>query len=90
MTVDQNVSFYEEQIQLFSAVHSHAGQSIKSSEKDLQAQRATVTELRERIRDIREHFARVRFEFPIGGSNIRAYSPARENQPRRDAAGRFR
>lgn len=54
MTVDQNVSFYEEQIQLFSAVHSNAMHSIKSAEKNIQAQRSTVTELRERIRDIRE------------------------------------
>jgi hypothetical protein len=54
MTVDQNVSFYEEQIQLFTAVHSNAIHSIQTGEKDLRAQRVQVTELRERIRDIRE------------------------------------
>ena len=54
MTVDQNVSFYEEQIQLFTAVHSNAIHSIQTAEKDLRAQRVQVTDLRERIRDIRE------------------------------------
>ena len=54
MTVDQNVSFYEEQIKLFTAVHNNAVQSIGAAEKDLRAQRAEVMRLRERIRDIRE------------------------------------
>ncbi|MBZ5555237.1 MAG: hypothetical protein LAO21_21200 [Acidobacteriia bacterium] len=54
MTVDQNVSFYEEQIQLFTAVHSNTIHSIQTAEKDLRAQRVQVTQLRERIRDIRE------------------------------------
>lgn len=54
MTVDQNVSFYEEQIQLFTAVHSNAIHSIETAERDLRAQRAEVARLRERIRDIRE------------------------------------
>jgi hypothetical protein len=54
MTVDQNVSFYEEQIQLFTAVHANAMNNIETAEKDLRAQRAEVTRLRERIRDIRE------------------------------------
>jgi hypothetical protein len=54
MTVDQNVSFYEEQIQLFMAVHSNALHSVQTAEKELRAQRAQVAELRERIRDIRE------------------------------------
>jgi hypothetical protein len=54
MTVDQNVSFYEEQIQLFTAVHGNAIHSIQASEKDLRAQRVQVAQLRERIRDIRE------------------------------------
>jgi 2-hydroxy-3-keto-5-methylthiopentenyl-1-phosphate phosphatase len=54
MTVDQNVSFYEEQIQLFAAVHSNAIHSVQAAEKDLRAQRGQVAELRERIRDIRE------------------------------------
>jgi hypothetical protein len=54
MTVDQNVNFYEEQIQLFTVVHSNAIHSIQTAEKDLRAQRSEVTGLRERIRDIRE------------------------------------
>jgi hypothetical protein len=54
MTVDQNVSFYEEQIQLFTAVHSNAIQSIETTVKDLRAQRAEVIRVRERIRDIRQ------------------------------------
>lgn len=54
MTVDQNVSFYEEQIQLFTAVHANAIHSVQAAEKDLRAQRGQVAELRERIRDIRE------------------------------------
>ncbi len=54
MTVDQNVSFYEEQIQLFTAVHANAIRSVQAAEKDLRAQRGQVAELRERIRDIRE------------------------------------
>ncbi|MFN7998414.1 MAG: hypothetical protein U0Q18_32635 [Bryobacteraceae bacterium] len=54
MTVDQNVSFYEEQIQLFTAVHSNAMHSAQTAEKELRAQRGHVAELRERIRDIRD------------------------------------
>jgi hypothetical protein len=54
MTVDQNVSFYEEQIQLFTAVHANAIRAVQGAEKDLRAQRGQVAELRERIRDIRE------------------------------------
>ena len=50
----QNVSFYEDQIQLFTAVHNNAIHSIEIAEKDLRAQRAEVMRLRERIRDIRE------------------------------------
>jgi len=52
--VDQNVSFYEEQIKLFTAVHNNAVHSIAVAERDLRAQRAEVMRLRERIRDIRE------------------------------------
>jgi hypothetical protein len=54
MTVDQNVSFYEEQIQLFAAVHGNAMHSVQTAEKELRAQRGQVAELRDRIRDIRE------------------------------------
>ena len=54
MTVDQNVSFYEEQIQLFTAVNSNAINNIETTQRDLRAQRSEVTRLRERIRDIKE------------------------------------
>lgn len=54
MTVDQNVSFYEEQIHLFTAVHANAMNNIETAQKDLRARRSEVTRLRERIRDIRE------------------------------------
>lgn len=54
MSVDQNVSFYEEQVELFTAVHANVEHSIESSEKQLQAQRAEVNILRHRIRAIRE------------------------------------
>jgi len=54
MTVDQNVSFYDEQIQLFTAVHDNTIHSIQAAENELRAHRVQVTQLRERIRDIRE------------------------------------
>lgn len=54
MTVDQNVSFYEEQIQLFTAVHGNALHAVQTTERELRAQRGQVAELRDRIRDIRE------------------------------------
>ncbi|MFZ0662384.1 MAG: hypothetical protein WAM66_06795 [Acidobacteriaceae bacterium] len=54
MSVDQNISFYEEQVQLFSAVLSNSEDSIKSSEIQLQAHRAEVEKLRDQIRAIRE------------------------------------
>lgn len=54
MTVDQNVSFYEEQLQLFTAVHANAMNNIETAEKDLRAHCSEVTRLRDRIRDIRE------------------------------------
>ncbi len=54
MTVDQNVSFYEEQIQLFTAVYANAINNTEAAQKDLRARRSEVTRLRDRIRDIRE------------------------------------
>jgi hypothetical protein len=54
MDVDQNVSFYEEQIQLFTAVHSNALHAIEMAEKEIRAHRLEVTGLRERMRDVRE------------------------------------
>ena len=54
MDVDQNVSFYEEQIHLFTAVHSNALHAIEMAEKENPAHRLEVTGLRERIRDMRE------------------------------------
>jgi predicted nucleic acid-binding Zn-ribbon protein len=54
MSVEQNISFYEEQIKLFSAVYANAQHSIEFSEKQIQGQREEVNALRERIRAIRE------------------------------------
>lgn len=54
MTVDQNVSFYEEQIQLFTAVHANAISNIERTQRELRARRSEVTGLRDRIREIRE------------------------------------
>jgi hypothetical protein len=54
MSVDQNVSFYEEQIELFTAVHANALVSIESAEKELQGHRAELDTLRGRIRAMRE------------------------------------
>jgi len=54
MSVEQNVSFYEEQIELFSTVYANSQHSIESSEKQLQGQREEVNALRDRIRAIRE------------------------------------
>jgi hypothetical protein len=54
MSVDQNVSFYEEQIELFTAVHANALVSIDSAEKEVLGHRAEVNSLRDRIRTMRE------------------------------------
>ena len=54
MSVDQNVSFYEEQVQLFTAVLANSESSIRSTEIQLQAHRAEVEKLRDRIQSIRE------------------------------------
>ena len=54
MSVDQNVSFYEEQVQLFGAVLANSETSITSGEIQLQAHRTEVEKLRDRIRSIRE------------------------------------
>jgi len=55
MTVDQNVSFYQEQIKLFIAVHASAIHNIETAEKDLHAHRAEITQLK----------VRIRFQFPF-------------------------
>jgi hypothetical protein len=54
MDIDQNVSFYEEQIQLFTAVHSNSSHAIETAEREIRAHRLEVSALRERIRDVRE------------------------------------
>jgi len=54
MSVDQNVSFYEEQIELFTAVYDNSRESIQASERQLHANREAVNILRQRIRAMRE------------------------------------
>jgi predicted nucleic acid-binding Zn-ribbon protein len=54
MSVDQNVSFYEEQLQLFSAVFTNAQLAIEASQMQLQSQRSDIDALRNRIRELRE------------------------------------
>jgi hypothetical protein len=54
MSVEQNVSFYEEQLQLFTAVLNNAVNSVQTNELQLQSHRAEVERLRERIRAIRD------------------------------------
>jgi polyhydroxyalkanoate synthesis regulator phasin len=54
MSVDQNVSFYEEQLQLFSAVLANARLAIEASQMQLESQRSEIENLRNRIRELRD------------------------------------
>jgi predicted nucleic acid-binding Zn-ribbon protein len=54
MSVEQNVNFYEEQRQLFTAVLVNGESSIRSNEVQLQSHRTEVEKLRDRIRALRE------------------------------------
>ena len=54
MSVEQNVSFYEEQLQLFAAVQGNAEASVRSNEARLQTHRKEVDDLRERIKALRD------------------------------------
>lgn len=54
MSVEQNVTFYEEQLQLFNAILDNARRSIQGTQIRLQSQREEVESLRERVRSLRE------------------------------------
>jgi predicted nucleic acid-binding Zn-ribbon protein len=54
MSVEQNVSFYEEQVQLFTAVLMNTESSFQANEVQLQSHRSEIEKLRERIRALRE------------------------------------
>lgn len=54
MSVEQNVTFYEEQLQLFNAILDNARRSIQGGQIQLQAEREEVDNLRERVRSLRE------------------------------------
>jgi len=54
MSVDQNVSFYEEQLQLFSAVLANAPTRHRSQPNAAGSQRSEIENLRNRIRELRD------------------------------------
>lgn len=54
MSVEQNIEFLEEQLQLFRAVLDNGRASIETNEVQVQAQRTEIEKLRERIRTLRE------------------------------------
>jgi len=54
MSVEQNISFYEEQFQLFQAVLSNARAAISASESHIVAMREELDQLRARVRSLRE------------------------------------
>jgi hypothetical protein len=54
MSVEQNIAFYDEQLQLFDAVLTNAKAVTSSSEAQVTAIRRGIDELRSRIRSLRE------------------------------------
>lgn len=54
MSVEQNIQFLDEQLQLFHAVLTNARQSIEANEVEVHAHRAEIENLRQRIRSLRE------------------------------------
>jgi hypothetical protein len=54
MSLEQNVSFYEEQVELFSAVLSNLEKKVEGTELQLQSERTEIEGLRSRIRVLRE------------------------------------
>ena len=54
MSVEQNVSFYEEQVELFTAVLLNAQHAVQTNETHLNSHRTEIERLRERIRSLRE------------------------------------
>jgi predicted nucleic acid-binding Zn-ribbon protein len=54
MSVEQNIEFLEEQLELFQAVLTNARSSIEAAEVEIHAHRAEAERLRQRIRSLRE------------------------------------
>lgn len=54
MSVEQNVTFYEEQLKLFTAVRVNAQNALRASQMQLQGERTEVENLRSRVRELRE------------------------------------
>jgi predicted nucleic acid-binding Zn-ribbon protein len=54
MSVEQNISFYEEQFKLFEAVLANARSAIGASEAQIVAMREELDQLRTRVRALRE------------------------------------
>jgi phage shock protein A len=54
MSVEQNISFYEEQFLLFQAVLANARAAISASEAQIVAMREELDQLRARVRSLRE------------------------------------
>jgi hypothetical protein len=54
MSVDQNIAFYDEQLQLSQAVLENAQKSIAASEAEVSAIRAELDRLRSEVRSLRE------------------------------------
>jgi phage shock protein A len=54
MSVEQNIQFLVEQLQLFHAVLTNARQSIEANEVEVHAHRTEIENLRQRIRSLRE------------------------------------
>jgi hypothetical protein len=54
MSIEQNVSFHEEQLQLFTAVLTNARQTVGANNIQLQSHRDEIATLRDRIRALRE------------------------------------
>ena len=54
MSVEQNVTFYEEQLELFSAVLMNSQRALRGRQVQVESERAEVETLRSRIRALRE------------------------------------
>jgi predicted nucleic acid-binding Zn-ribbon protein len=54
MSVEQNISFYDEQLQLFEAVLENAKSAISASEAQVVAMREELVVIRSRVRSARE------------------------------------
>jgi hypothetical protein len=54
MSVEQNISFYDEQLNLFSAVLENAQRAMGARDAQLQSKRSEIDELRNTVRSLRE------------------------------------